>query len=210
MSQPIEFDITEQLDTFNKLANDMPFIISKSLNDVAFNNAREAVSKNINKNMEVRNKYFASKNAIKINKSTKQNLQIELYHFKEQMGLQQFGGIETPKGSKLAIPIRKNLAKYANIATDKKIPKALSIQTLMSKAPRNRGEKIYKTKGIKPFVLSRGVAIRTDEGLRMIYAFADKAAHQKKLLKMQQIIERTYSVKLERNIERNYLKILKG
>lgn len=208
--KPIEFDITKQLDSFNKLAGSMDYIISKSLNDVAFNNGRKAVSKEIHENMEVRNKAFASERAIRINKSTKNDLSVTLYHFKEQMGLQQFGGVETPTGKKLAVPIRRNLASYAGAPSNKKIPKSLSIDTIMQKAPRKKGEPVYRTKGVKPFVTSRGVFIRIDSGLRLLYSFVDKASHDKKLLKFQKIIEKTYNVKLERNIERNYLKVLKG
>lgn len=208
--EAIEFDVTKQLDQFNKAANSSQFIISKTLNDIAFNNARKDLSKEMHDNMEIRNKQFGSERAIRINKSSKNNLTIELYHFKEQMGLQQFGGVELPKSKTLAVPIRKNLARYAGVATNKKIPKSLSIQTIMSKAPRKKGEPIYKTKGIKPFVMSRGVFIRVNDELRMLYAFVDKATHDKKLFKFQQRLEHTYNIKLERNIERNYLKILKG
>jgi len=208
--EAIEFDVTKQLDTFNKLAGSMDFIISKSLNDVAFNNARKDLSKEMHDSMEIRNKQFGSERSIRINKSSKNNLTIELYHFKEQMGLQQFGGIEKPKSKTLAVPIRKNLAKYAGVPNNKKIPKSLSIPVIMSKAPRKKGETIYKTKGVKPFVMSRGVFIRVNNELRMLYSFVDKATHDKKLFKFQQTIERTYNIKLERNIEKNYLKILKG
>ena len=145
----IEFDVTKQLDTFNKLSGSMDFIISKSLNDVAFSNARKDLSKNIHDNMEIRNKMFGGPRAIRINKSNKNNLTIELYHFKEQMGLQEFGGVELPKGKTLAVPIRKNLATYAGIPTNKKIPKSLTIPVIMDKAPRKKGETIYKTKGIR-------------------------------------------------------------
>lgn len=206
----IEFDITDQLDTFNKAASSMSYIISRSLNDVAFNNARADASKDIHRNMEVRNKAFAGKNSIKVNRSSKDNLTVEIYHFKEQMGLQQFGGTELPKSKSLAIPVRKNFAQYAGVGVSKKIPKSLSINEIMKNAPRKKGEKIYKRKGVEPFILRKGVFIRTSEGLRLLYAFADKAAHDKKLLQMQKIIEKTYNVKLERNIERNYLKVLKG
>ncbi len=207
--RPIQFDITKQLDTFNKAANQMPYIISKSLNDVAFNNARKDLSAEIYQTMEVRNKAFASERSIRIDKATKKDLTVTLYHFKEQMGLQQFGGTEQPSGSKLAIPIRNNLSKYACVPTNKKIPASLSIQTLMSKAPKSKSEPVYTTKGVKPFVLKRGVFIRTSDGLRLLYAFVDKATHDKKLFKFQQTVERTYNIKLEINIERNYLKVLK-
>ena len=206
----IEFDVTKQLDTFNKASSSMGFIISKSLNDVAFKNARKDLSRDMHKNMEIRNKMFGSERSIRIKKSTKNDLTIQLYHFKEQMGLQQFGGIELPKSKTLAVPIRKNLATYAGVPTNKKIPKSLSVPVIMSKAPRKKGQNIYKTKGVKPFVLNRGIFIRTDSGLKLLYSFVDKATHNKKLFKFQRTIERTYNIKLERNIEKNYLKILKG
>ena len=206
----IEFDVTKQLDTFNKAASSSQFIISKSLNDIAFNNARKDLSKEMHDSMEIRNKSFGSARSIRINKSSTNNLTIQLYHFKEQMELQQFGGIEKPTSKTLAVPIRKNLAKYAGVPSNKKIPKSLTIPVIMSKAPRKKGEAIYKTKGVKPFVMSRGVFIRVNNELRMLYSFVDKATHDKKLFKFQQRLERTYNIKLERNIEKNYLKILKG
>ena len=208
--KPIEFDITNQLDKFNKLAKDMPYIISRSINDIAFEHGRREASEEIHEKMEVRNKAFSSQKSIRIKKSSKKDLKVTLYHFKEQMGLQQYGGIERPEGSKLAIPIRKNLSTYAGIPNNKQIPKSLSINTIMAKAPKKKGEPAYKTKGIMPFVLKRGVYIRTSTGLRIIYAFADKAAHDKKLLKMQETIEKTYNINLEKYIERNYINILKG
>lgn len=208
--QPIEFDITDTLDKFSKLTKSMPFLISKSLNDVAFERGRKAVSKEIHKTMKVRSKPFASERAIRIKKATQQSLEVSLFHVNEVMGLQQFGGTELPKGKKLAIPIRKNLAKYAGVPVTKKIPKGISVPTLMDKAPRSRAETIYKTRGVKPFIMSKGIAIRTDAGLRLLYVFASKAQHRKKLLKMQEVIERTYNINFERYFERNYLKVLKG
>lgn len=207
---PIEMDITKQLDQFSKLSSSMNFIISKSLNDVAFEKGRQNLSKLMQKETETRNKYFSSKNALKVERSSKNNLEVEVRHFKEQLELQQFGGVETPKGKKLAIPIRKTLAKYAGVPVTKNIPKSLKIETIMQKAPKTKSETPYKTKGIQPFVLSRGVFIRTSEGLKMLYTFEDKAKHNKKILDFQKEIERTYNVNLERYLNKNYLKLLKG
>jgi len=210
MAKAIELDLTNYLDKFNKLSRDMPFIISKSLNDIAFTNARKDVSKDMASIFIVRDNTFSSDRSIKINKSSKNNLTVTIYHFKQMLSLQQFGGTESPTGKSLAIPIRGNLAKYAGVPNNKKIPKALSIPVIMDKAPRKRGEPVYKVKGVQPFILKRGVFVRQDGALRMLYSFVDKATHEKKLFKFQQIIEKTYNVKLERNIERNYLKVLSG
>lgn len=216
----IEFDVTEQLDTFNKLSSSMPFIISKSMNDLSFQKGRKAISKEMNDKFESRSKPVTSKNAIKIKKSKKENLNITLYYhlgkinqkakINKTMGLQQFGGTELPSNKKLAIPVRKTLKKYANVPMDKAIPKSLRIETIMQKAPRNRSDAVYKAKGVKPFIKSKGVFIRTNEGLKLLYVFADKAKHTKRLLKMQKTIERTFNVNLERYINRQYLKLLKG
>ena len=205
----IEFDITKQLDQFNKLHSSMNYIVSKSMNDIAFEKGRKNLSNEMKDKFETRNKAFSNPRAIKINKSSKDNLEITLFHFKEQLEVQQFGGVETPKGKKLAIPVRKTFANHAGVPNNKVIPKSLKIDTILAKAPRNRGDAVYKTKGIKPFVKSKGVFIRTDEGLRLLYVFADKATHSKKLLKFQKEVERTYNVNFERFLNKNYLELLK-
>ncbi len=206
--KPIVFDITKQLDGFNKIANQMPFIISKSINDIAFQHARQDASDEFKSRMESRDAYFSGKNAFRIKKSSKTNLTVSIYHFKEELGLQQYGGIEKAKGKYIAVPIRSNLAKFAGVAQNKKIPKRLTISTLMDKAPRNRSHPTYKTGGIKPFILKHGVYIRTWDGLRMIYSFVEEAKHMKKLFKMQRMIERTYNIHLEDYIDKQYKAIL--
>lgn len=206
--KPIVFDITKQLDGFNKIANQMPFIISKSINDIAFQHARQDASDEFKSRMESRDAYFSGKNAFRIKKSSKTNLTVSIYHFKEELGLQQHGGIEKAKGKYIAVPIRSNLAKFAGVAQNKKIPKRLTISTLMDKAPKKRGETIYKTSGVKPFVLKHGIYIRTENGLRMLYAFVEQGAHIKKLLKLQKRIERTYNIHLEDYIDKQYKAIL--
>lgn len=206
--KPIELDITKMLDKYNKLHSSMPYLISKSMNDVAFKHGREDLSNEMKDVLTNRNKYFSSPNAIKVKKSSKNDLEVTLYHFKEELRLQQEGGIETPKGKKLAIPVRKNLQKYAGVPNNKAIPKSLSINTLMDKAPTHRGQEMYKTRGIMPFILRSGIFIRVGDGLRMIYSFADQAKHKKRLLKMQATIEKTYNDNFEAIFEKNFQKEL--
>lgn len=207
MKQVIEFDVTKQLDQFNKLASSMPYIISRAINEIAFKRARIAVSKSLNTDFNNTDKYFNSANAIRVLKSSKQDLKVTLYHFKEQLSLQQFGGTEKGSGHKLAIPIRANFAKYAGVPTNKKIPKSLSIDTIMKKSSSRGG---YRAKGVMPYVNKKGVYIRTTDGLRLLYVFKSSAEHKNKLLKFQEIIEATYNTNLERFINREYLKALKG
>lgn len=205
----IDLDITKQLDQFNKMASDMPFIISKSINNLAFERGRDSFSKEMNKEFVVRDKNFSSAKSIRVDKSDKKNLQISLYHVKKELGLQQFGGIETPKGKKLAIPNRKTLSSYAGVSNTKKIPKALDINTLMNNAPRSRSDKAYATKGLKPFVLNKGIFIRTSSGLRALYTFKSEAQHNKEMIDFQKNIERTYNANIERFLNREYLRLIK-
>ena len=211
MTDAITLDVTDQLNTFNKLASSMDFIISKSMNDISFEKGRKNLSKHMSNELTERNKNFFKPSAIKFKRSNKRSLKIEIFHIKEQLGLQQSGGVELPDGKKLAIPVRRNLSKYAGVPNNKNIPKSLKIDTILKKAPRmNDKSKVYNTKGIKPFIGKRGVYIRVNEGLRLIYVFSEKAKHRKKLINFQKEIERTFNVNLDRYIERQYLKILKG
>jgi len=219
--EAIEFDVTKQLDTFNKLANSMDFIISTALNDVAFERGRNALSKEVNQKMTIRNKPMGNKNAIKFHRSTKDKLNVTLYFhlgkksqrnpLNESMGLQQTGGAELPKGKKLAIPVRSTFKSYMGVPNTKNIPKRLKIDAILRNAPRkNRHSKNYAWKGINIFTLSRGVFIRVDGDIKMLYTFQDKANHNKKLLRFQEATEITYNKNLERYIDRNYKRILKG
>ena len=109
----------------------------------------------------------------------------------------------------MAIPIRKTFASYAGVPKNKKIPKSLTIPEIMANAPRKRGQQIYKRKGVSPIIMKKGIFIRTSGGLRMLYAFVDKATHKKKTLDYQTATERTYNKNLERSIKREYIKLLK-
>ena len=145
----IQFDVTDQLNTFNELADSMDFIISKSINDLSFEKGRKALSDDLKSKTETRNKSFSNPRAIRVKRSNKNNLTVELFHFKEQLGLQQFGGIETPQGKKLAIPIRRNMAKYANVPNNKNIPKSLNINIILEKAPTMQDKTKIYTNSIK-------------------------------------------------------------
>jgi len=210
MEAAIEFDITDTLDKFNKLHKDMPFLVSKSLNDVAFEKGRKALATHMEDKLEKKERWYFNPARIKVARSNKTNLSVSLFHVDESLGLQQRGGVELPKGKKLAIPIRRNLSAYAGVGRNKKIPKSLRVDTLMNKAPSKRGQTQYKTKGIKPFILKSGIFIRTSNGLRMLYAFKDKAVHTKKPLNFQKTTEEVYLKNFERYFKRNFLRVLRG
>ena len=215
----IEFDVTSQLNTFNKLADSMGFIVSKAINDLAYEKGRKSLSIHLSDKLNIKNKVVARTAAIKVDKSNKKNLKIGLFYqlgknpnsnINKWMGLQQYGGTETANGGKLAIPLRDNFARYAGVPRNKNIPKSLRISTIMSKAPSKRDKsRVYTTKGIKPVIGKRGVWARTSEGFKLLYIFKDKAKHSKKSINFQKAMEKTFNTNLERYINRQYLRLLK-
>ena len=206
----IKLDITKQLDQFNKLHSSMNFLISKSMNDVAFKNARKDAQRHMKKELEIKNKQFVYLKTFRVKKSHKDNLEVTLFHIKEALKLQQFGGVENAKSGKMAIPIRKNFAKFAGVSMRKEIPDSLSINTVMKNAPRSRSQAIYETNGVKPFIGKKGVYIRTQSGLRLLYVFKDKATHTQKLLDFQKVIEKSFNDNFEDELNKNYMKLLKA
>lgn len=210
MADAITFDITGHLDTFNKLADDMPFIISKSMNDVAFKDARPDLSKDMQTSLIIRSKGITRNTMFQVVKSNKKNLEVEMFHRVPGIGLQQSGGTETPKGKKLAIPNRKNLSKFMGVSEKKIIPKRLKIETIMKKAPSSRNEATYTTSGKKVFILPSGVYIRMGNDIKAIYHFVDKATHSNKTFDFQGVMEKSFNRRFTKRFNVNYLKILKG
>ncbi len=206
----IKIDITKQLDQFNKMHSSMNFLISKSMNNVAFQKARKDAQKHMRKELEIKNKQFVYLKTFHVKKSHKDNLEVTLFHIKEALKLQQFGGVENAKSGKMAIPIRKNFAKYAGVSMKKEIPDSLNINTVMKNAPRSRSQATYESNGVKPFIGKKGVYIRTSNGLRLLYVFKDKAKHTKKLLDFQKVIEKSFNDNFEEELNKNYKKLLRS
>ena len=215
----IEFDVTAQLNTFNKLADSMGFIVSKAINGLAKEKGRKALSNHLSDKLNIRNKVVAKPSSIRVDYSNKKNLKVGLFfqlgkdsgsNINKWMGLQQYGGTETASGGKLAIPLRNNLARYAGVPRNKNIPKSLRISTIMDKAPSLRDKsKVYTTKGIEPVIGKKGVWARTSEGFKLLYIFKNKAEHSKKSINFQQSMEKSFNTNLERYINRQYLRVLK-
>ena len=203
-------DITKQLDQFNKMHSSMNFLISKSMNQVAFKNARKDTQRHMKKELEIKNKQFVYLKTFHVKKSHKDNLEVTLFHIKESLKLQQYGGVENAKSGKMAIPIRKNFARYAGVSMKKEIPDSLSINTVMKKAPRSRSQSEYATNGVKPIIGKKGVYIRTSDGLRLLYVFKDKATHTKKLIDFQKVIEKSFNTNFEDELNKNYKKLLRS
>ncbi|MDA0778327.1 MAG: hypothetical protein O3C19_04570 [Bacteroidetes bacterium] len=203
----ITLDITSYLDKFNKLAKDMPFLISKSMNDVAFQDSRKQLSQDMEKNLIIRSKNIKSLKMFQIEKSTKTDLKVEIKHKILNLGLQQFGGVE--KG-KLAIPNRENMALFLGVPNKKVIPPSLRIKTIMKRAPRSRSEaRRYKVKSRNLFILDTGVFMRVGNDIKAVYHFVDEARHTKKGFDMQSSVEFSYNKRFSKRFNVNYLKELR-
>ncbi len=210
MADAITFDVTDHIDGFNKLASDMPFLISKTMNDVAFKDARGDLSKSMADSLIIRNKGIASKFMFQvIKRSNKNDLEVIMIHKVPGIGLQQRGGVETPKSKKIAIPHRKNMSRYMNVSEKKNIPKKLRIQAIMSKAPRSRSESIYNVNGKKVFILPNGVFIRIGKDLKAVYYFVDQAVHTEKGFHFQKTMVKSYNRRFTKRFNVNYIKELR-
>ena len=214
--QPIEFDITPTLDKFKNLEGSMEFLISKSLNDVAFDKARNDLSITMNEDLEIKNKTITRKNAFKIKRSNKNNLEVKIFYqlgnkkdsnINKWMGLQQFGGTEISGSNKIAIPIRRNMAMYAGVSrkTVIKNSSAISVPKMINKSRAGQ-----KYKGKRVVSNENGIFLEINRSLKMMYSFVEKANHNKKLFKFQESIEQTYNKNFERYFRRNFLRVLKG
>ena len=212
----IEFDVTDTLDKYNKLASSMPFIISKAQNSLAFERGRKSLSKHLNSRLDIKAKAMTKVNAIKVIKSDKKNLTTILkFHLgamnktnplNASMELQQKGGTEQSSGGKLAIPHRGNMARYGKFPRSKALTKKspMSINKVLDKV--NSKKKINKH---HVFVKSNGVYLGVGKESKLLYSFVEKARHNKKLIDFQKAVEIVYNKNFDRYFQREYLRLLK-
>ena len=216
----IILDVTPQLNTFNKLADSMGFIVSQSINDLSYEKGRKTLSMHLANKLTIRNKIVPKIMAIRVIKSTKKNLKVSLFYqlgknknsnINKWMGLQQYGGTETSNRGKIAIPLRDNFARFAGVPRNKNIPKSLRINTIMQKAPSNKDKsKVYNIKGVSPIIGKKGIWARTSQGFKLLYVFKEKANHNKKMINFQFATEKVFNKNLDRYINRQYLRTLKS
>ena len=202
----IEFDVTKQLDKLNKLADDMPYIMSKALNDVAFKDIRKSFSKEMQSKMNIKNKNFASDRSFSVSKSDKKDLSIDVFHKKKELGMQQFGGIELPKSKKIAIPLITNLARVG-FSKKRALTKSSPYGTKKLLEKERTGAKIKGGVVIKD---AKGIYIAKGGNATKVYTFVDKAVHSKQTIDFQKVIEETMNKKFERQLNVHYMRLLKG
>jgi len=207
----ITLDITEQLNKFNQLHKDMPFLVSKAMNNTAFEDSRQSISKDMNKKLIIRSKNISKKTMFTVTKSHKTNLLVKIKHKIKEIGLQQFGGTEKAKDNFLVIPNRKNIKTFLGIAKNKNLPKRLRPSTIFKKAPFSRNEnKAYKVNKHKLFIIKKlGVFLRFGNDLKSVFNFVKQAKHTKKEFNLQDSMTNSFDRRFTKRFTLEYLKLLK-
>lgn len=206
----VTFDISKTLDKFNRIGKDANFLISKSMNDTAFLDVRTSLSKQIKKDLFIRNKGLASKFMFQVSKSNKKHLEVSVKHKIDGLGLQQRGGTELPSRDRLSVPNRKNIEKHLGISKMRNIPKNLRIGAIITNAPTSKDGSAYKVKGKSIFIRKNTVFVNNKGSAAAIYHFVKKATHDKKGFHIQEAVEGSFDRRFARYFNRNYLKMLKG
>ena len=208
----ITLDITEQLNKFNQLHKDMPFLVSKAMNNTAFKDSRKIISKDMNKKLIIRSKNISKKTMFIVTKSHKTNLLVKIKHKIKEIGFQQFGGTEKAKDNFLVIPNRKNIKTYLGIAKNKNLPDELRPSAIFRKAPSSRNEKkTYKINKHKLFIIKKlGVFLRFGNDLKSVFNFVKQAKHTKKEFNLQDSMTESFDRRFTKRFTLEYLKLLKG
>jgi hypothetical protein len=164
--------LTFNFSDFERMARDidhaidqMPFAISKALNDAVKNTRDRLAEETWAQHVEVRNRHFM-RNALRIERSTKRNLRVALVDIRGRANLKQHaeGGVSRPlHGRRFSIPLKGTVRRTARGVTASQTPKAI-IASTPKRALR---------------VTAKGIFVGKGGRLHKKYAFAP-AAHVKK------------------------------
>lgn len=98
----IRDDINRVAIQFARFANQIPYAASRAMNS-AIQDARDSIADDISKQMTVRSKFTLS--GLRIKRSIKKNLTVEIGHIAEWMRMQAEGGTKKPtRGKYIAVP----------------------------------------------------------------------------------------------------------
>jgi hypothetical protein len=208
----ITLDITEQLNKFNQLHKDMPYLVSRAMNNTAFKDSRGNISLDMNKKLIIRSKNISKKTMFTVTKSHKTNLLVKIKHKIKEIGFQQFGGTEKAKDNFLVIPNRKNIKTYFGIGKNKNLPEEIWASTILKKAPLSRNQKkIYKVNKHKLFIIKKlGVFLRFGNDLKSVFNFVKQAKHTKRQFNLQDSMTESFDRRFTKRFTIEYLKLLKG
>jgi len=190
----ITSNINEVIQGLNDLEKkQIPFAISKALNDTAFQ-AQKALTAQLIKKLD--NPTPFTRKAIRVRKATKSRLYAEVYVNEVQavyLGRLYYGGVEKPKKRALIKPTKDlKLNKYGNIA-NKKIQKLLNNPKYFAGTVEGKGGK------------RSGIFRRYKNGrIKQIIMWVEKK-EQKKRLEFDKTIEGI----VRNNLDDNFAKALR-
>jgi hypothetical protein len=153
----------------------MPYALSRALNSAARTARRSLISDTWPSHVTVRNTRFL--NAVLLTRfSDKHNLRVEVYDStpdqRAHLELHAKGGMKTPKGARLAVPIAGNILGVQPTASG--VPKNLRAKALVASTPK-RALRIATIKRSG----NQGIFIGRGGRLNLIYALTRQAQIKK-------------------------------
>ncbi len=214
MRTAIEFDKTNFLNDFNKMYHEIPYVIATAQNTLAYNEAREDLSKHIQSNLNLKAKIVGSKRAIKYIKADKKTTTSTLYFQigSSNLSINKSIPIQEHKGTQktLYIPMRENMSKYLNVSKSSPIRK--KGKSSLAFAHKNIGKKINKMSIFKRKTTKKGaggIFANVNGKARLLWLWVDTAKHTKQYINFAKILETTYEKRYDRHFSRVYNKLLK-
>lgn len=143
----IELDLSQfdkAAEEWGRYADQLPFALSKTLNDAAFKTRQVLVTSTWPKAVEVHNANFISA-ALRVIPSTKTNLSVVIYDqlLRGNLALHAKGGVKTPRRARhLAIPLKGWARRTAH-----GVSKSQTIDAIIANTPK-RALRIIPDKGI--------------------------------------------------------------
>jgi hypothetical protein len=116
----ITTNIAQVMARLSKIEKQIPYAQSKALNDTAFQIRQQIVQRTYPDSFTVRNTRFIN-SVLRVETAKKTNLNARVYDKlgRDYLERQAKGGVKTPKGSNLAIPGVRNMARTAGGAIRK-------------------------------------------------------------------------------------------
>lgn len=174
----LNLDISEfrrKADQMSAAQDQVPYALSRALNDAAKYARRQLISDTWPSHVTVRNTRFL--NAVLLTRfSDKHNLRVEVYDStpdqRAHLELHAKGGVKTPKGARLAIPVAGNILGVQ--PTARGVPKNLRAGAIVAATPK-RALRIATVKRSG----NQGIFIGRGGRLNLIYVLTRQAQIKK-------------------------------
>ena len=176
----------------DKIRKQMPFTVSRAINKTALSVRDNIRGEQLPKLFTLRNKF--TQRSIRAAFSTKRDLVARVFSDAHYLKLQSAGGVKTPKGEALAIPISKQWKNKA-----KRIPKRIRPNTLMTSGNAFIG----KTKSGDPAIVMRGKKKGRKKTLITMYSLK-RSVNVKSRMDLDMIVNKVVPRAYPRHFSRSF------